>query len=56
MSENALNKVNEGYCNTLFSRLDYKENSVIILVVQRVPEKDLVRCDYKILITGRISK
>lgn len=41
MSENALNKVNEWYRNTLLSRLDNKEEGVIIVVMQRVHENDL---------------
>lgn len=41
MSETALNKVNEWYRNTLLSRLDDKENGVIIVVMQRVHENDL---------------
>lgn len=41
MNENALNKVNNWYQNTLLSRLDNKNDGVIIVIMQRVHEDDL---------------
>jgi len=42
LSETRRNSVNEWYDNTLVSRLNSKENGVIILVMQRLHQDDLV--------------
>jgi predicted phage terminase large subunit-like protein len=42
LSETRRNSVNEWYDNTLLSRLNSKENGIIILVMQRLHQDDLV--------------